>query len=344
MPAALAAPLLERLREQRHHQQLERLEALQALLGTGWWEVLSDSDEVQLAPTLAAQPAAWTTTRLPLEDWLSSLHPADRDELRSRLQALQQRRQAAGLVRAPATPTAINRCRCGIACKARSLGSGEQRRLVGFMLDISDIKNQQQQAAAAHARLDNLIASSPAVIYVQRYVEGALQPTFFSASLQPLLGWSLADCGDGALVEHVHPEDRDRAISNAPANCCAKARCARAIACATSQGDYHWLLDEAKLLRDDLGLPVEAVGLWLDVTEATLAAEQVKTERRALPDSGGRFAGDDLPLPPGPDPDLRQPAAGDVSGMHAGAIAGGQSGQLDVRRTARGVRPAPRRN
>ena len=38
------------------------------------------------------------------------------------------------------------------------------------------------------------------------------------------------------------------------------------------QGNYHWLLDEAKLLRDDLGLPVEAVGLWLDVTEATLAA------------------------------------------------------------------------
>lgn len=40
-----------------------------------------------------------------------------------------------------------------------------------------------------------------------------------------------------------------------------------------SRGDYHWLLDEARLLRDDLGLPVEAVGLWLDVTEATLAAE-----------------------------------------------------------------------
>lgn len=42
------------------------------------------------------------------------------------------------------------------------------------------------------------------------------------------------------------------------------------------QGQAHWLLDEAKLLRDDLGLPVEAVGLWLDVTEATLAAEQVR--------------------------------------------------------------------
>jgi len=38
LAAALAAPLLSRLREQRHQQQLDRLEALQGLLGTGWWD------------------------------------------------------------------------------------------------------------------------------------------------------------------------------------------------------------------------------------------------------------------------------------------------------------------
>jgi PAS domain S-box-containing protein len=143
------------------------------------------------------------------------------------------------------------------------------------MLDISDIKNQQQHAAAAHARLDNLIASSPAVIYVQRYVEGALQPTFFSDSLLPLLGWTLADCAAGALAERVHPEDRDRYFERTRQLLREGSVRAR-YRLRDSHGDYHWLLDEAKLLRDDLGLPVEAVGLWLDVTEATLAAEQVK--------------------------------------------------------------------
>ena len=48
-----------------------------------------------------------------------------------------------------------------------------------------------------------------------------------------------------------------------------------------SSGLPHWLLDEARLLRDDLGLPVEAVGLWLDVTESTLAAHSVNRRRRA---------------------------------------------------------------
>jgi hypothetical protein len=76
------------LREHRHHLQLERLESLQALLGTGWWEVFSDSREVQLAPSLASN-LNLTIARLPLHDWLDRVHPADREELSSRLQALQ---------------------------------------------------------------------------------------------------------------------------------------------------------------------------------------------------------------------------------------------------------------
>ncbi|TPG76997.1 PAS domain-containing sensor histidine kinase [Pseudomonas mandelii] len=268
LTAALAGPLLERLREHRHHLQLERLESLQALLGTGWWEVFSDSREVQLAPSLASN-LNLTIARLPLHDWLDRVHPADREELSSRLQALQDDGTPLLLcVRLAQTPNWYR-------LQGQVLGIGKSRRLVGFMLDISDIKNQEQNAAAAHARLDNLIASSPAVIYVQRYVEGALQPTFFSDSLLPLLGWTLADCAAGALVERVHPEDRDRYFERTR-HLLREGSVRARYRLRDSRGDYHWLLDEAKLLRDDLGLPVEAVGLWLDVTEATLAAEQVK--------------------------------------------------------------------
>ncbi|MCU1763860.1 PAS domain-containing protein [Pseudomonas sp. 14P_8.1_Bac3] len=270
LAAALAGPLLERLREHRHHLQLERLESLQALLGTGWWEFFGDTAEVQIAPSLAST-LNLADTRLPVHDWLEQIHPADREELRSRLRDLQD----------DGTPLLLCvRRHHGDApvwyrVQGQALGIGRNRRLVGFMLDISDIKNQEQSAAAAHARLDNLIASSPAVIYVQRYVEGSLQPTFFSDSLLPLLGWSLADCAAVALVERVHPEDRDRYFERTRQLLREGSVSAR-YRLRDHRGDYHWLLDEAKLLRDDLGLPVEAVGLWLDVTEATLAAEQVK--------------------------------------------------------------------
>jgi PAS domain S-box-containing protein len=273
LAAALASPLLERLREHRHHLQLERLESLQALLGTGWWEMFSDSAEVQLAPSLVSA-LSLVDARLPLHDWLDQVHPADREELRSRLQALQDESAplllCVRLYRPDAAATPI-----WYRLQGQALGTGKNRRLVGFMLDISDIKNQEQQAAAAHARLDNLIASSPAVIYVQRYVEGALQPTFFSDSLLPLLGWALADCAGAALVDKVHPEDRDRYFERTR-SLLREGSVRVRYRLRDSRGDYHWMLDEAKLLRDDLGLPVEAVGLWLDVTEVTLAAEQVK--------------------------------------------------------------------
>ncbi len=62
-------------------------------------------------------------------------------------------------------------------------------------------------AAAAHARLDNLIASSPAVM--QHHAEGALQPAF-SASLQPLLRLVSEDCiGGGADRALRILEDRE---------------------------------------------------------------------------------------------------------------------------------------
>ncbi|MGF0242085.1 ATP-binding protein [Rhodococcus sp. IEGM1300] len=273
LTAALAGPLLARLREHQNHLQLERLESLQALLGTGWWEFFADTSHVQLAPSLA-DSLTLASARLPLHEWLDQIHPADREELKSRLQALQNEgTELLVCVRLNRPDTAS--MPLWYRVQGQALGMGKQRRLVGFMLDISDIKNQEQNAATAHARLDNLIASSPAVIYVQRYVEGALQPTFFSDSLLPLLGWTLADCANGALVERVHPEDRDeyfertrRLLREGSVRARYRMR--------DNRGDYHWLLDEAKLLRDDLGLPVEAVGLWLDVTEATLAAEQVK--------------------------------------------------------------------
>ncbi|MBC3779672.1 ATP-binding protein [Pseudomonas sp. SWRI99] len=272
LAGALAGPLLSRLREQQHQQSMERLESLQTLLGTGWWEI-SDAGGIALAPSLAAT-LHLNDARLPVEDWLKHIHPADRDELRSRLHALQRQGEALTLcVRLHHTDT--GQPPAWYRIQGQVSGTGEHRRLVGFMLDISDIQNQQQLAAAAHARLDNLIASSPAVIYVQRYEEGALHPAFFSASLQPLLGWTLEECSAAGLIERVHPEDREVYFERSR-QLLREGSVRTRYRLRDRRGDYHWLLDEARLLRNDLGLPVEAVGLWLDVTDATLAAEQVR--------------------------------------------------------------------
>lgn len=140
LTAALAGPLLERLREHQHHLQLERLEFLQALLDTGWWEVFSDDAQVQLAPSLA-NTLNLTSARLPLQDWLEQIHPADREELTIRLQTLRDEGSPLLLcVRLHCPDTA--QTPIWYRLQGQALGIGRNRRLVGFMLDISDIKNQ----------------------------------------------------------------------------------------------------------------------------------------------------------------------------------------------------------
>ena len=275
LTAGLAAPLLSRLREQRHLQQLERVEALQGLLGTGWWELLPARQEIQLAPQLLRSLGQDDgALRQPLALWLELIHPADRQELHSRLHDLQTLgKPLLTSVRLQRTDAEQNPTWYRV--QGQVVGAGPGQRWIGFMLDISDIKNQQLQAANAHARLDNLIASSPAVIYVQHYVSGALHPAFFSDSLLPLLGWTLAECDHTHLPSLIHPDDRDLYFERTR-QLLREGSVRSRYRLRDKQGDYHWLLDEAKLLRDDLGLPVEAVGLWLDVTEATQAAEQVK--------------------------------------------------------------------
>lgn len=274
----LCGPLLSRLREKRHQYQFTRLEVLQGMLGAGWWEYLPASAEVHLAPLLALGIGA-DTQEMNLERWLDYIHPADRQELSTRLRDLPISSKPL-VVNVRIKTARKEQAYTWFRMQAQLLGAEEGRRVVGFMLDISDIKTSEIDAAAAHARLDNLIASSPAVIYVQRYVEGALQAEFFSNSLGPLLGWSLADLQKDSVGEFIHPEDRDLYFQRTRQLLREGSASAR-YRFRNKQGNYHWLLDEAKLLRDDLGVPQEAVGLWLDITETTLAAEQVrKSEER----------------------------------------------------------------
>lgn len=263
---ALAEPLLARLADGRLQASQQRLDNVQGLLGAGWWEWALHAPCLHLAPGLAA--SLGVDAHLTVPAWLALLHPADREGTQLALEAVQ--REGGSLqvcARLHSAPQRWYRV-CG-----QVQGQGDQRRLLGFMLDISDIKAQQQQASAAHARLDNLIASSPAVIYIQRYDAGALQAEFFSASLQPMLGWP-ADARQQP-AHWVHPDDQALWLQRTR-TLLRDGQVRSRYRLRDSHGEYHWVLDEARLLRDDLGLPVEAVGIWLDVTEATLAAERVR--------------------------------------------------------------------
>lgn len=265
---ALVEPLLARLTGDRLLASQQRLDNVQGLLGAGWWEWSPHDPYLHLAPGLAA--SFGVPAQVTLADWLSQVHPSDREEALLAFSGLQRRGDNLQLcLRLQGEPARWYRL-CGEVC-----GLGESRRLHGFMLDITDIKQQEQQATGARARLDNLIASSPAVIYVQRYEEGALHADFFSASLKPLLGWHAMPGERLQPGNWVHPEDQPLWLARTR-TLLREGQVRSRYRLRDLDGNWHWVLDEARLLRNDLGMPVEAVGLWLDVTEATQASERVR--------------------------------------------------------------------
>lgn len=262
--AALAGPLLARVQLQKQQHEQQRVGLLQSLLGAGWWEYRADSGDLRLAPGLA-QELGLASEELPLQDWLALLHPAYRDEFAARLETLRHGGQ----------PFVYSlQLERGENAWYRVQAARDREGITGFMLDIRDAKASEDHAATAQARLSNLIDSAPAVIYILGYQDGALRPEFYSNSLQPLLGWSLDDLQGESLALKVHPDDRERFFARTRQLLCEGSASIR-YRLRDKQGEYHWLLDEAKLLRDELGQPREAVGLLLDVSEATLAAEKI---------------------------------------------------------------------
>ncbi|QGW79472.1 hypothetical protein GPJ81_23160 [Pseudomonas alkylphenolica] len=139
--AAYAEPLVGRLAAFNLQQHSERLDSLQLQLGAGWWQWRLNEATLQLDPGLAS--SLGMPSQLTINQWLSRVHPSDRDAVQLALAELQRDGCALHLSlrlldnNLPATARWYRLC-------GQVRGSGQQRRLQGFMLDISDIKSQQR--------------------------------------------------------------------------------------------------------------------------------------------------------------------------------------------------------
>lgn len=267
--ALLMGPLLRRLQQDQRQQTVRRQQALQQLHNVGWCEYDPQQALFVLAPNLLNTLNLSPTQPVPLAKWLSLIANPDRAEFELRLKnaVCEQQDLQQNIRLLIHNETRWYQCRLH-ASSAKSHGY-----LMGSLLDIHDLEQHKQSALAANNRLTSLVSNAPAIIYVLSYNEGALTPTFISASAQSVLGWSSEQLQQRPIAELLHPEDRERyfertrqLLAEGLISCRYRLR--------DSQNNYHWLLDEARLLRDALGQPQEVVGLYIDITETHIATEQ----------------------------------------------------------------------
>jgi PAS domain S-box-containing protein len=132
--------------------------------------------------------------------------------------------------------------------------------------DITERKRAQEQIIKTKERLEHVLSSSSAVIFTERTSDdyGA---TFISENIAQLVGYKSSDFieNPGFWLEHVHPDDKRRVLKEIP-KIIKNGQHSYEYRFKCKDGQYIWLRDEMKCIRDNEGNPVEIVGFCSDIT------------------------------------------------------------------------------
>jgi len=160
--------------------------------------------------------------------------------------------------------------------------SGEPDEVVGSWSDITARKAAEETAAATRAHVEQLLASSPAVIYSFE-ASGDFQPTFVSQNIRDWLGYEPSDYLDSPDFWRncVHPGDLER-VEGEFGQLFETGRHTLEYRFLKKGGDYCWVSDELRLIYDKSGEPDEVVGSWSDITARKAAEEAVAATRLRL--------------------------------------------------------------
>ncbi|WP_366511744.1 PAS domain-containing protein [Mesorhizobium sp.] len=150
---------------------------------------------------------------------------------------------------------------------------GKPREIVGSWSDISARKAAEEAQAAAHARLSELLTSSPAVIYSYR-ATGDFAPTFVSENIRDWLGYEPQEYLEAADFwrRSVHPDDL-AAVEAESVQLYKNGRHTVEYRFLKKDGTWCWVNDEQHLIRGADGQPAEVVGSWSDITDRKQAEE-----------------------------------------------------------------------
>lgn len=126
------------------------------------------------------------------------------------------------------------------------------------------------------ARQQLLLTSTPVVLYARR-TTGEYAATFVSENVVEQLGHSPKDFTNHSdfWIHHIHPDDRAYVLAGL-ARTFEHGRHIHEYRFLHKDGTYRWLRDEVRLLRDEVGRPIELIGFHVDVSGQKWAHEALR--------------------------------------------------------------------
>ena len=158
---------------------------------------------------------------------------------------------------------------------------------VSFALGLFDAEHRRLEAEralrASEARMEQVLATSPATLYTLRVEGEQLIPHWVSQNIRSILGYEPAQvAGRDWWTNGVHPDDVAAASEYIITTLFRDGRASHEYRFRAADGRYVWILDELVLTRDEQGAPREVFGAWTDITRRREAEEQRLTLERQL--------------------------------------------------------------
>ena len=133
------------------------------------------------------------------------------------------------------------------------------------------------------ATLRALIEQVPVTVYIDR-LDDISSNVFMSPQIEAVLGYSAEEwASDKELfVKVVHPDDRERVLAEHRRTRETGELFSMEYRMVARDGNVHWFLDEARVIRDETGRPVFHHGFLLDITGRKQLEEAVRRREAEL--------------------------------------------------------------
>ncbi|MEG4205403.1 PAS domain S-box protein [Microcoleus sp. Pol7_A1] len=152
---------------------------------------------------------------------------------------------------------------------------------VAVQHDITKLKLSEQALQATTNRLNFLLNYSPVVIFSSK-VDGEYGPTFISENIKDVIGYETKEFLEqsGFWIDHLHPDDVDQVL-NGLTNLFTDGLYFQEFRLLHSDGNYRWILQQLKLIRDREGKPVEILGYLIDISDRKQAEVEIRQAKEA---------------------------------------------------------------
>ncbi|WP_315790333.1 PAS domain S-box protein [Fischerella sp. JS2] len=148
---------------------------------------------------------------------------------------------------------------------------------VGIQNDITERKQSEIALMVSQQRQQYLLSATPAIIYTCKPY-GDYDITFMSENVTAMLAYKAEEFTENSKFwsDRIHPEDKSHVFTEM-INLFQQGEYICEYRFLHNNGNYIWVYDQSKLVRDDTGKPLEIVGYWTDINKRKQLEEELRT-------------------------------------------------------------------